>query len=110
MRWVLPVYNREIRLADAVKVCPHSLERWLADYRKYGESGLKPKSTKPGSHPDETPIRIKERIKELRREKEECALKIKWDLEDEGIKIHKNTVHKIIKAEGLIRKYRTRES
>lgn len=110
---MLPIYNKEIKLVDAVKVCPHSqrsLERWLADYRKQGESGLESKSTKPRSHPDETPIRIKERIKELRREKEECALKIKWDLEDEGVNIHKNTVHKIIKHEGLVRKYITRRT
>lgn len=112
LRWVLPVYNKEIRIADAAKVCPHSqrsLERWLALYKKYGEEGLIPKSTRPRTNPKETPIRIKERIIELRKEKRKCALKLKWQLEKEGIGIHKNTINKILKREGLTRKYRTKK-
>ncbi len=70
-------------------------------YKKYGEVGLKPKSTRPKSNVKETPIRIKERIIELRKETKKCALKLKWQLEKEGIVIHKNTIQKIIKKEGL---------
>src|SRR3972149_12316437 len=47
-RWVLPIIQKEIRLVDAIKVCPYgkrSLERWLAAYRKGGEAALEPKST-----------------------------------------------------------------
>jgi transposase InsO family protein len=112
LRWVLPIAGKEIRLKDAAKVCPHSqrsLERWLAAYKKYGEAGLEPKSTRPKSNPNETSIRIKERIVELRKKTRKCALKLKWQLEKENIDIHKNTVHKIIKNEGLVRKYRTRK-
>jgi transposase InsO family protein len=110
LRWVLPIGQGKIRLIDAVKVCPHSkrsLERWLAAYRQLGEIGLEPKSTAPKSNPKETPIRVKERIKEIRKQKDECALKIKWDLEDEGVAIHERTVGKILKRENLVRKYRT---
>ena len=109
LRWVLPIYNKKIRLVDAAKVCKHSkrsLERWLAAYKKHGETGLEPKSTRPKSNPRETPIVIKGRIKELRQETKECALKIKWYLEDENINIHERTVGKILKAEGLVKKYR----
>ena len=67
------------------------------------------KSTRPRTNLKETPIRIKERIIELRKETERCALKLKWLLEKEGIAIHKNTIHKIIKKEGLTRKYRIRK-
>ena len=112
LRWILPIYNKEIKIKDAAKVCPHSqrsLERWLAEYRKHGESGLEPKSTKPKTNPNETPIRIKERIIELRKKTSRCALKLKWSLEKEGIIIHKNTIQKIIKKEGLVRKYRIRK-
>ncbi|MFH0791621.1 MAG: helix-turn-helix domain-containing protein, partial [bacterium] len=83
LRWILPINNKEIRMAEAVKVCPHSqrsLERWLAAYKRYGEEGLEPKSTRPKTNPKETPIRIKERIIELRKEKNKCALKLKWQL------------------------------
>jgi transposase InsO family protein len=111
LRWVLPIYKKEVRLVDVAKVCPHSkrsLERWLSNYRKYGEDGLIPKSTRPKTNPNETPIRTKERIIEIRKEKKECALKIKWDLEDEGIFTHERTVGKILKNEGLVKKYRVK--
>jgi transposase InsO family protein len=112
LKWVLPIHNKEIRLVDAAKVCPRSqrsLERWLAMYRQYGEAGLEPKSTRPKSNPKETPIRVKERIIELRRKTQKCALKLQWQLKKEGIVIHKNTIQKIIKKEGLTRKYRDRK-
>lgn len=112
LRWILPIANKEVKLVDIAKVCPHSkrsLERWLSAFKKYGEEGLEPKSTRPKTNPKETPIRIKERIIELRGDKKECALKIKWDLEDENIFMHQRTVGKILKNEGLVKKYRTKK-
>ena len=112
LRWVLPIFNKEIKLIDAIKVCPHSkrsLERWLSAYKKHGEVGLEPKSTRPKTNPNETPIRIKERVIELRKDTKKCAKKISWDLEDEGIKLHYQTIQKIIKNEGLTKKYRIRK-
>src|SRR4030067_2012904 len=112
LRWVLPIINKELKLKDVAKVCPHSqrsLERWAASYKRRGEDGLIPKSTRPRSHPNETAIRIKERIIELRKKTKKCVLKLKWQLEKENISIHKNTIQKIIKTEGLVRKYRVRK-
>jgi len=112
LRWVLPIANQEVKLVDAAKVCPYgkrSLERWLACYKKGGDRGLELKSTRPRTNPKETPIRIKERIIELRKKKKQCSLKIQWDLKEEGIDAHYQTIQKIIKAEGLTRKYRTRK-
>ena len=108
----MPIYRKEVKLVDAVKVCSYgqrTLERWLSDYRKYGEQGLEPRSTRPKTNPRETPIRTKERVIEMRREKRKCALKLQWDLEEEGVNIHFQTIQKIIKKEGLTRKYRTRK-
>lgn len=112
-RWIKSILDKEISIVDMAKVCPfseRSLKNWLAAFRKFGMIGLENKSTRPKSHPNETPIRVKERIVELRKEKKQCALKIMWDLEDEGTKIHFNTVQKVIKAEGLTRKYRSRKA
>jgi len=112
LRWILPIYHKELRLVDVAKVCPHSsrsLQRWLHNYRKYGEGGLEPKSTKPKSNPRETPIRIKERIIKLREETHLGALKLHWQLTEEDINIHPRTIGKIIKSEGLTRKYRIRK-
>lgn len=112
LRWVLPIVKKELKLTDVVKVCPHSqrsLERWVAAYKKQGRAGLIPKSTRPKSHPKETAIRVKERVIELRKKTKKCALKLHWQLEKEGVILHKNTVQKIIKVEGLVRKYRVRK-
>lgn len=112
LRWILPIYHKEIKLIDVVKICPYSqrsLERWLAAYRKYGTRGLGPKSTRPKTNPKETPIRIKEEIVQLRKQTKECAMVLKWKLEAKGIKINARTIGKILKVEGLTRKYRIRK-
>lgn len=111
MRWVLPIAGKEIMLADAAKVCPYSkrsLERWLAAYKKAGEAALEPKSTEPKTYRTETPIWLKEKIIEIREKTKKCAQKIFWQLKRENIIINARTVGKILKKEGLTRKYRTR--
>lgn len=111
-RWIKSILDKEISIKDMVKVCPfseRSLKYWIAAFKEYGMEGLENKSTRPKSNPNETPIRIKERVIELRKDKKECAKKLAWYLKDEGIKIHKRTVGKIIKTEGLTRKYRTKK-
>jgi transposase InsO family protein len=112
LRWVLPVVKKEMKLVDVSKVCPHgkrSLERWVAAYKVGGEDALEPKSTEPKSQPNETPIRIKERVIEVRKKTKKCALKIHWQLQKEGIEIDERTVGKILKKEDLVRKYRVRK-
>ncbi len=112
LRWVLPIIKGEVRLIDAAKVCPHgkrSLERWIAAYKKQGEKGLEPKSTEPKKYNNETKIRLKERVIEIRKKTKKCALKIHWQLEKEGIRIHERTIGKILKKEGLVRKYRVKK-
>ncbi|MDQ2933080.1 MAG: DDE-type integrase/transposase/recombinase [bacterium] len=112
LRWVLPIIKKEIKLVDSAKVCPYgkrSLERWVAAYIKDGEVGLEPKSTEPKTQPNETPISIKERIIEIRKKTKKCALKIHWQLQKEGIEIDERTIGKILKKEGLVRKYHVRK-
>jgi len=111
-RWIKPILDGDITIKDMAKVCPFSvraLKYWLAAYRKHGLEGLKNRSTRPKTHPRETPIRIKERVIEVRKEKKKCALKLQWDLAEEGINLHFQTIQKIIKQEGLTRKYRVRK-
>lgn len=112
LRWVLPIVRKEVRLVDTAKVCPHgkrSLERWVALYKKGGEKALEPKSTEPKTQPNETPIAIKERVIEVRKKTKKCAIKIHWQLQKEGIEIDERTVGKVLKKEGLVRKYRIRK-
>jgi len=112
LRWALPIINKEIKLVDANKLFPggkRTLERWVSNYRRFGESSLVPKSTRPKTQPNETPIRIKERIIELRKETKLCAEKLNYKLAKEKINVSDRLIGKIIKTEGLTRKYRTRK-
>ncbi len=112
LRWVLPIINKEVKLIDATKLFPggsRTLERWVALYRQGGEAALAPKSTRPKSQPNETPIRTKERIIELRKNTKLCAKKLNYKLIKENIKVSDRVIGKIIKTEGLVRKYRVRK-
>jgi len=112
LRWVLPIVRKEVRLKDAALVFSggqRTLERWVSSYKKLGEAGLRPKSTRPLSQPNETPIRIKERVIELRQKTKLCAKKLNYKLAKENISLHDRTIGKIIKSEGLVRKYRIRK-
>jgi len=112
LRWVLPIANKEVRLIEVSKVfhgSKRTLERWVSNYKKHGELGLIPKTTKPNNNPNETSIRTKERIIELRKETRLCPVKINYRLKKEGITIGTRTIEKIIKKEGLTRKYRTKK-
>lgn len=112
LRWIKPIIKKEISIKKMVKVCPFSertLKYWLASYRQFGLAGLENKSTRPKSHPKETTVRIKEKVFELRKETKLCALKLKWQLAKEGIKVSKSVIDKVIRNEGLTRKYRTKK-
>lgn len=112
LRWIKPILDKDISIKDMSKVCPFSertLKYWLSKFKEFGMEGLIPKSTRPHSHPNETSIRVKERIIELRNKNKKCAFKLEDDLKNEGININCRTIGKIIKQEGLTRKYRTRK-
>ena len=111
LRWVLPIVEGEVRLVDAAKVCPYgkrTLERWVAAYRNGGADALEPRSTEPKRYRVETPIAQKEQIIELRKRTGLCAKKLHWRLKKEGLTIHERTIGKILKKEGLVRKYRVK--
>ena len=111
-RWIKLIINKEMKLVDIVKVCPHSersLKRWKKAYEIQGMQGLIPKSTEPKTQPNETPIRIKEEVIALRKKTGLCALKLHWRLKKQGLVIPHSTVSKILKKEGLVRKYRVKK-
>src|SRR3990167_1218872 len=111
LRWVLPIANKEVRLIEVAKVFPYgqrTLERWVASYIKHDEAGLEPKSTARKTQENETPIRIKEHIIELRKQTNKCALKLHWQMKKEGLVVPARTIGEILKREGLVRKYRVK--
>jgi transposase InsO family protein len=101
-----------MKLVDVAKVCPHSersLKRWKKVYEDEGMSGLVPKSTAPKTSPNETSIRLKELVIDKRKETKLCAQKIHWKLEKEGVVVPVSTIGKILKDEGLVKKYRMKK-
>lgn len=112
VRWVLPIAAGKTTVTEVMKVFPYgrrTLERWLAAFRAGGNAALEPRSTRPKTSPKETPIAIKEAVIALRKKKKVCALKLHWKLRKQGVVLHERTIGKIIKAEGLVRKYRTKK-
>jgi len=111
-RWIKPILDKEMRIVDVMKICPHSersIKRWLKAFREEGLDGLEPKSTRPKTQPNETPIRIKEQVIEKRKEQKVCSKKIHWKLKKEGLIVPVSTIGKILKEEGLVRKYRVKK-
>ena len=111
-RWIKPIINNEMKLVDVARVCPHSmrsLKRWKKAYEEYGMRGLTPKSTRPKTSPEETPIRVKEEVITLRKKTGLCAQKLYWKLEKQGVIVPVRTIGKILKDEGLVRKYRVKK-
>lgn len=112
LRWILPLVHKEIRLKDLEKVCPHgrrTLIRWKQAYLQGGVAALAPKSTEPKTQPNETPIRVKEEVITLRKKTGLCAKKLHWRLKKQGLDVPARTIGKILKDEGLVRKYRTKK-
>ena len=111
-RCIKPILDKEISIKQLARMCPFSertIKYWLARYRGHGLAGLDNKSTRPKSQPNETPIRIKERVIEMRKENKLCAQKLWYKLKKENVDINVRTIGKIIKSEGLVRKYRIRK-
>lgn len=111
-RWLKTIINKEMRLVDVAKVCPHSvrsLKRWKKMYEQFGMAGLIPKSTEPKTSPNETPIRLKELVIEKRRDTKLCAKKIHWKLKKDGVLVPISTIGKILKDEGLVKVYRMKK-
>jgi transposase InsO family protein len=111
-RWIKPILDKEIAIKQMTKVCPFSertLKYWLASFRRGGLDELANKSTRPKSHPEETPIRIKERIIELRKATGLCAKKLNYKLAKENLIVSDRLIGKVLKSENLVRKYRIRK-
>jgi transposase len=111
-KWLKPILNKEVSIKKLAELSPYSersIKRWLSNYRRYGIEGLIPKSTEPKTQPNETPLWLKEKIIDLRKETKLCSKKLYWKLKKEGIDIHERTVGKILKKEGLVRKYRVKK-
>ncbi len=110
--WIQPIINNELKIVDVLRVCPYSessVKRWLRAYRKKGYDGLIPQSTRPKTQPNETPIRIKEEVITLRKETKLCAQKLHWRLKKKGLDVSRSTIAKILKEEGLVRRYRMKK-
>jgi transposase len=110
--WIKPLIKHQLTYAEVLKTCPHSkrsLERWVSAYKRGGIEALQPQSTEPKTHKKETSIELKERVIALRKETGLCALKLPWRLKKQGVDIHPRTIGKILKKEGLVRKYRTKK-
>ncbi|MFA4881138.1 MAG: helix-turn-helix domain-containing protein [Candidatus Doudnabacteria bacterium] len=112
-RWIAPILKGEISIKDAVKICPFSertIKYWLAHFREDGLSGLISKSKAPHFCPWTTPRETREKVIELRKTYHIGGKKIFWKMRKQGFGVKERTVNKILKEEGLERRYRKKRS
>jgi len=112
MRWIKPLLNKDLtikQMADLSPFCERTLKYWLSNFKQTGIAGLAPQSRRPKSQLGELPIRTKERIIELRQKTNLCAKKLNYRLKKEGLIVSDRVIGKVIKTEGLVRKYRVRK-
>jgi transposase InsO family protein len=110
--WIKAIIEKKLTYTELLKTCPHSrrsLERWVSLFKQGGMNALVPKSTKPKTQPNETSIRKKEELVSLRKKTKLCARKLHWRLKKQDIHIPVSTIGKILKEEGLTRKYRVKK-
>ena len=111
--WIKPIIDKKMKYRDVLKTCPHSkrsLERWVSLYKKEGIDALIPKNTKPLHSPNKTKDNLRNEVIKLKKKEGLCSQKIHWRLKKtKNINIPVSTVSKIIKDEGLTRKYRIKK-
>lgn len=109
-RWIGPILDKVLTIKQMVQICPFSertIKYWLSRFREYGFEGLKNRSRRPHSFPNQTPKEIEDGVISMRKDFRLGAKKISWRLAKQDISIHERTVGKILKQKGLVRKYRS---
>jgi transposase InsO family protein len=108
---VLKVVSQQLSVTQSATEYGFSrrhLHRLLARYREVGLDALEPRSRRPASNPRATPLRVRERIIELRRElvadgSDAGPQTIGWHLEREGLRAPSpSTISRILSAAGLV--------
>jgi transposase InsO family protein len=76
---------------------------WLQRYRESGVAGIAERSRKPQRSPRRTCSALEDRVVELRmRYPDWGARKLQVLLSDSGLKLPRNTIHRILRRQGLI--------
>jgi len=108
---VLKVVSQQLSVTQSAAEYGFSrrhLHRLLARYRSGGLEALEPRSRRPVSNPNATPVRVRERIIELRRAlvaegSDAGSVTIGWHLEREGTRAPSpSTISRILTAAGLV--------
>lgn len=83
--------------------------RWVRIARRIGYHPISTKSSMPHSHPRRTNENIEKEVVHLRIETKRCTEAIHLMLKLKGIKVSKNTVHRILDRRGLLKKRNKRK-
>ena len=78
--------------------------KWVKRGEKMGDNGLYTRSSRPHTSPNKIDESIKKRIVDLRIETKRCTEVIYLMLLQEGVKVCKNTVHRVLDRGGFLKK------
>lgn len=74
-------------------------ERWVVE----GEEGLRDRSSRPGSSPNQTPVKIEDRVEALRRSEKLGPVQLMGLLRAEGIELAPSTIYRVLVRRGISR-------
>ncbi len=101
-RLVQRCQNRPIaHVAAEMGISRACASKWVNRWRRYGDLGLRDRSSAPHSSPNATPAWVIDQIEMWRREAKWSAQRITSELADLGFQIHRRTVSRHLSRLGL---------
>jgi transposase InsO family protein len=96
--------KRTREICYACGISERNFRRWVQAYKRSGVEGLRAKSRRPYSSPNQTEVKVVEKILEVKQAKPVWGARriAFWLLDKHNIKLHWTTVHDYIKANGLL--------
>ena len=91
--------------ARYIGVVPGTLSKWLAKAPPKGSMGIPTLSSAPHTHPNAISKEVERMIVTLREEHGRCGQVIWQTLQEQGVTVGLNTVHRTLDRYGLTRKY-----
>jgi transposase len=105
MRLVIRCRTRPIaHVAAEMGISRATASKWVGRYKRFGELGLRDRSSAPARQPTATPARLVEQIESLRRKHKWSASRIAFELEQAATPVSRRTITRLLTQLGLNRR------
>ena len=88
-------------VAAEASVSRQTLGKWHERWTVEGEEGLLDRSSRPERSPNQTPMKVEDRVEALRRELKLGPVQLMGMLRAEGIEIASSTIYRVLQRRGM---------